>query len=331
MKRLLTAVVLTIASPLLLAQTFKIATLSPDGSAWMSKMRAGAAEIKDKSAGRVELKFYTGGTMGSDKAVLNKIKIGQLQGGALTGGSLAETVKDLQVYALPLRLRSFDEVDYVRSKIDAGLSKQLEDAGFVNFGLAEGGFAYAMSKNNPIPSIAALRKQRVWIPDSDELSQETMKVFQVSPVPLSLADVLPSLQTGIIDTVASSPIGTVALQWHTQVKYLTEVPLTYFFGTLVIEKKSFIKLSAADQQLMRDVMGRIFKEINQQNRKDNLSAYNALLKQGIKVVKPSTAELSEWNKTGDTASAEMVKKSIVSAAAATQLNTLLNNFRSGKK
>jgi TRAP-type C4-dicarboxylate transport system substrate-binding protein len=331
MKRLLTAVILTIASPLLLAQTFKIATLSPDGSAWMSKMRAGAAEIKEKSAGRVVLKFYTGGTMGSDKAVLNKIKIGQLQGGALTGGSLAETVKDLQVYALPLRLRSFDEVDYVRSKMDAGLSKQLEDAGFVNFGLAEGGFAYAMSKNNPIPSIAALRKQRVWIPDSDELSQETMKVFQVSPVPLSLADVLPSLQTGIIDTVASSPIGTVALQWHTQVKYLTEVPLTYFFGTLVIEKKSFVKLSAADQQLMRDVMGRIFKEINQQNRKDNLSAYNALLKQGIKVIKPSTAELTEWNKTGDTASAEMVKKSIVSAAAANQLNTLLSNFRSGKK
>ena len=64
------------------ALTLKVATLSPDGSAWMTKMRAGATEIETKTQKRVTFKFYTGGTMGNDKAVLNKIKIGQLQGGA---------------------------------------------------------------------------------------------------------------------------------------------------------------------------------------------------------------------------------------------------------
>ena len=115
--------------------------------------------------------------------------------------------RDLQVYSLPLKFKSFDEVDYVRSRMDAGFSKALESAGFVNFGFAEGGFAYVMSKNAPVSSVAALRKQRVWIPDNDRQSEEALKSFSVTPVPLSLADVLPSLQTGIIDTVASSPIG----------------------------------------------------------------------------------------------------------------------------
>jgi TRAP-type C4-dicarboxylate transport system substrate-binding protein len=313
------------------AQTLKIATLSPDGSLWMTKMRAGAADIKARTEGRVEFKFYTGGTMGTDKAVLSKIRIGQLQGGALTGGSVADAARDIQAYSLPLKFRSFTEVDAVRAKMDAPLSRQLEDGGFVNFGFAEGGFAYAMSKNAPITSVATLRKQRVWIPDNDHQSEKAMKVFQVSPVPLSLADVLPSLQTGIIDTVAASPIGAVALQWHTQVKYLTDLPLSYFVGTLVIDKKAFAKLAPADQAVVREVMTKVFREIDVQNRKDNVSAYGALLKQGIQPVKPSAAEIAEWEKYGELAAVQMIKDGIVSAGAAQQLDSLLAAARAGKK
>ncbi|HEX4870076.1 MAG TPA: TRAP transporter substrate-binding protein DctP [Moraxellaceae bacterium] len=313
------------------AVTLKIATLSPDGSQWTAKMRAGANEIKTRTAGRVEFKFYTGGTMGTDKAVLSKIRIGQLQGGAVTGGSLADAARDIQVYSLPLRFRSVQEVDYVRGKMDPVLSKQLEDGGFVNFGFAEGGFAYVMSKNAPVTSVASLRKQRVWIPDNDHQSEEAMKIFQVSPVPLSLADVLPSLQTGIIDTVASSPIAAVALQWHTQVKYFTDLPLSYFVGTLAIDKKAFSRLEPADQAVVREVMTRVFREIDQQNRKDNESAYAALLKQGIKPVKPTAADVAEWEKNSEAATAQMIKDGIVSAGAAQQLNTLLAAARAGKK
>lgn len=330
-KALALGVVFTATSFAVQAQTLKIATLSPDGSAWMTKMRAGAAEVKARTEGRVEFKFYTGGTMGNDKAVLNKIRIGQLQGGAITGGSLADSTPDLQAYSLPLKFKNFEEVDAVRAKMDKNLSAQLEKGGFVNFGFAEGGFAYVMSKKVPVSSVASLRQQRVWIPDNDKQSEEAMKIFQITPVPLSLADVLPSLQTGIVDTVASSPIGTVALQWHTQVKYLTELPLTYFVATLAVDKKAFAKIAPADQAIVRDVMGKVFVDIDKQNRKDNLSAYNALIKQGIKPVKPSAAEMAEWEKLGAQASAEMVKIGLVSKQTADQLDAILNTVRVRKK
>ena len=199
--------------------------------------------------------------MGNDKAVLNKIKIGQLQGGAVTAGSLSNFYQDAQVYTLPLRFKNFAEVDYVRSKMDASLSKNLEQGGMVNFGFAEAGFAYVMSKTAPIPSVVELRKRKVWIPENDPEASETLKVFQVTPIPLSLGDVLPSLQTGIIDTVASSPIGTLALQWHTQVKYITELPLSYIVGVLAIDQKAFNKIDAPDQAVVREVMLRVFKDI----------------------------------------------------------------------
>ena len=49
------------------ATTFKIATLSPDGSIWMKLLREGAAEISERTGDRVSFKFYPGGVMGDDK------------------------------------------------------------------------------------------------------------------------------------------------------------------------------------------------------------------------------------------------------------------------
>lgn len=313
------------------ALTLKIATLSPDGSAWMTKMRAGATEIEQKTQQRVTFKFYTGGTMGNDRAVLNKIKIGQLHGGAVTAGSLSDFNKDTQIYSMPLLFKNFAEVDYVRAKFDNVISKGLEQGGMVNFGFAEGGFAYAMSKTAPIPSVTQLRKQKVWIPENDVQAAETLKAFQVTPIPLSLADVLPSLQTGIIDTVASSPIGTLALQWHSQVRYLTDLPLSYFVGVLAVDQKAFNKIEPADQAIVREVMQRVFRDIDKQNRQDNVAAYNALLKQGIKVVKPSVQEQAEWEKDASIATQKIEQAAIVNPTTLQALRAHLKAFKPAAK
>ncbi|MBW2100225.1 MAG: TRAP transporter substrate-binding protein DctP, partial [Deltaproteobacteria bacterium] len=76
------------------AVVFKIATLSPDGSFWMQKMREGAEEVAQKTNNRVRFKFYPGGVMGDDKVVLRKIRIGQLHGGAVVSGSLSDYFPD---------------------------------------------------------------------------------------------------------------------------------------------------------------------------------------------------------------------------------------------
>jgi len=72
------------------AATLKIATISPEGSMWMEKMRKGADQVEKETEKRVAMKFYPGGVMGNDNAVLRKIRIGQLQGGAFVAGSLSQ-------------------------------------------------------------------------------------------------------------------------------------------------------------------------------------------------------------------------------------------------
>ena len=314
MKNLIKKFVLVLAisfvgfnSPVLIAKTIKIATLSPEGTFWMKHMRAGAKEIKEKTQGRVKFKFYPGGVMGNDDNVLRKIRIGQLQGGAITIGNLSQSTPDTTIYGLPYLFSSLDDAAEIRKTTDPMLSKIIEENGFVNFGFAQGGFTYLMSKE-PIRSLDDLRQRKSWIPEKSDVGLSVFRYVGVSPVSLSLSDVLTGLQTGLIDTVVTSPIGALALQWHTHIKYVTDQPLNYLAAMLIIDKKAFYKLSETDQEIVRDVMEKVYKRIDEQNKVDNIAARQALINQGVTFINLSDSEKEEWEKIDDFVIKEMIKK-----------------------
>jgi len=312
------------------ARAFKIATISPDGTFWMQEMRAGAKEIKKQTQGRVEFKFYPGGVMGSDESVLRKIRIGQLQGGAVTAGSMTAIAPDIAIYELPYLFESLDQVDFVRSKMDGELIKELEKNGFVSFGLAEGGFSYMMS-DEPLQTVADVRNKKVWLPSNHPVGEAVFSSADISPVPLPLSDVLTGLQTSLIDTIITSPIGAIALQWHTKINYVMDEPLTYFSALLVIDKKAFNRLKEEDREIVRSVMSDAFKRINEQNRKDNVAAKQALINQGIKFIRLSPDSAKEWRQVGDMAMEKLEKQNKYSDKAYDELMNYLNESRQALK
>jgi len=294
-------------SPVLIAKTIKIATLSPEGTFWMKYMRAGAKEIKKKTQGRVKFKFYPGGVMGNDANVLRKIRIGQLHGGAVTLGVLSRSTPDVTLYGLPYLFTDLDDAAEIRKITDPMLSSEIEKNGFVNFGFAQGGFTYLMSKQ-PIRSLDDLRQRKSWIPEKSEVGLSVYRYVGVTPISLPLSDVLTGLQTGLIDTIITSPIGALALQWHTHIEYITDQPLNYLAAMLIIDKKVFDKLSETDQRIVRDVMEGVYKKIDEQNRVDNIAARKALINQGVKFITLSEKEKLEWEKIDDTVINEMIDK-----------------------
>ncbi|MFK5914392.1 MAG: TRAP transporter substrate-binding protein DctP [Woeseiaceae bacterium] len=275
------------------AATIKIATLSPDGTALMKKMRRAAKEISKRTEKRVKIKFYPGGVMGDESAILRKIRINQLQGAAITSGALTRYYKDTSLYGLPFLFNSHEETLYVRKKMDMLIIEGLKKNGFTSYGIAEAGFVYFLSNNNPIYSINELKKEKFWIPDN-AAAKNTVKAFGLTPIPLPFGDVLAGLQTHLISAIASSPIASIALQWHTQVKYLTDMPILYTWGTLIISNKALKKLKADDKKIVQEIMSAAFKDIDMQNQNDNKSALAALKNQNISFVKPNQQQYKEW-------------------------------------
>lgn len=308
------------------ATTIKIATVAPDGTAWMREMRAGGDAIKARTSDRVQIKYYPGGVMGDEPAVLRKIKIGQLQGGAFTGGELSQLVKDAQIYSLPFLFKTQDEVDKVRVQLDPLLKKSFEQAGFEAVGISGGGFAYLMSVKD-IKNKDDLKAAKVWVPQGDRIAEAGFKASGVTPIPLPLADVYTSLQTGLIDTVANTPAGAIAFQWHTKLKHMVDLPLTYVVGILVIDKKTLDSLSADDRKAVNDEIGAAFARLEKINRDDNSQARGALEKQGVTIFKPNADETRSWDTVGEAARKELISQGEITPEMSAALTRALNQAR----
>jgi TRAP-type transport system periplasmic protein len=309
------------------AETFKIGTLSPEGSIWMKTMREGADQVAKETENRVQFKFYPSGVMGSDQAVLRKIRIGQLHGGAVVAGSLSHIYPDLMIYGLPFIFDSFEEVDYVRERMDPILMDGLNENGFVTFGIAEGGFVYVMS-DSPIRTVNDLSNKKIWIPDNDFISLETVRSFGITPITLSIGEVRTGLQTGLINTIGSSPIGALALQWHTKVNYIMDVPMMYVHATMVLDKKVFSKLSIQDQETVHEIMSKTFIKIDQYNRQDNIGALEALRNQGIGFVQISEDSIKQWQKAVSGVPDRLIEKDQISSDIYHTLKEHLADYRS---
>ena len=309
------------------AKTLKFATLAPAGTTWMKEMKAGADKVKQRSAGRVKLKFYPGGVMGNDQSVHRKIKIGQLHGGAFTPGGLAQVDTSIQALGLPMLFRTLDEVDYVRQHMDDVLKQRMQDAGFVLLGISEGGFARILSKQ-PMQDLEALRASKVWVPEGDNVGLTVFRALGITPISLPISDVFTGLQTGLIETVPVNPTAAIAFQWHSSTAYMTDVPITFLLGVLAIEKSVFDKLSPEDQVILKEEMGAVFKRLDELNRIDNEAARDALQQQGISFVTPAPGEVERWREIADRSVDEMMESGIISRSIVDQVRGYLQSYRS---
>ena len=317
---------LAVCSPPVGAVTIKLATESPAGTVWMTLLREAGAAIEQETAGRVELKIYPGGVMGDDATVMRKMRIGQLQAAILTTGTFGRIFPDVQIYNLPMQFANLEEVDYARERLDGMLRQGLEDKGFICPGFAEVGMAYAMSRR-PVHSVSDASGIRLWTPVGNAAVAKAIAAFGISPVPLSIADVLAGLQTGLIDAVASPLVGALALQWHNQLDYVLDLPFMYIYAVMVLPERAFRRIDDADQAIVRRLLGQAVGAAGAGNRADHHAVREVLEQQGLAFIQPSATEVREWKTRADAASRDWLASGMVSADYRDMLNAHLAHFR----
>jgi TRAP-type C4-dicarboxylate transport system substrate-binding protein len=270
--------------------TIKFATLATEGSTWINVMNEYDQAIRKESGGRVGFKIYANGVQGDEKDVLRKIRLGQLHGAGITGVGIGEIAKDVRILDAPFLFKSSDEVDSVSNQFHELFEKSFEDGGFVLLGWAEVGFVYIFT-NSQVTTPAELKGVRMWMWEGDPIAEALFSVVGVHPIPLSITDVMTSLQTKLIDGIYSPPFECIALQWFTRVKYMLDVPLADAQGAIVVSKSKFDQFPKDIQDILLNNGKTYFTKLTRMSREDNTKAVETLKKNGIQMTSVTDKDL----------------------------------------
>lgn len=276
------------------AQTeIKIATVAPEGSAWMRIFNKMKAAVEEKTGGAVKLRMYAGQVQGDERDVVRKINTGQLHAGSFTAVGLALINPKVLVLQMPLLFTSYPQLDKVREALKEEFEQSFREKGYELLGWGDVGWVYLMTKE-PVASKADLKKQKVWVWSDDPISKALMRESGVSPRPLGLPQVYPALNTGMVNAVYNAPLAALTLQWHTQVKYFSDFPLAIAIGATVVSKKVFDGIKPEHQKLLKDIAEKHHKALNTRVRADNEKALASLKASGLKPVAVSPAAKKEF-------------------------------------
>ncbi len=304
------------------AKQLRIATLAPDGSSWHKAFEETSREVYARTNKELELLVFAGGTMGDEPAMVRKMRHGQLDGAAITSVGLGEIDKQLLMLQLPLLFKDEKQLDHVREKMSSTFEGMLEKAGFKLGAWGDVGFIYLFS-NTAIKTPDDIKSTKMWVWDSDPVSKAVMAVAGVNAVELGVPDVLPGLQTGLIDAFTNSPYGAIALQWYSKAAFVTNLKLSVGIGGSVLTQKAWNDLDPAHQQVITDVTQEKYGELVTRIRKDNKKAIKSLKEAGLTVVEPD--DFMKWASIAVQARDKLVKDGVLDGAL---VKTMLGHLES---
>jgi len=307
----------------------KMATLAPKGSSWMKTFDILNNEVMKKTENKVQFKIYPDGVLGDETDMLRKMQMGQIQGAALSSGGLSVPFKEIYVLQIPFLFQTYEEVDSILTKMDSFFRKGFENNGYIFLGWSEAGFVYLMS-NSPISSVSDLKKVKIWIWEESPMSKAIFDEAGVSAIPLSVPDVLVGLQTRMVDVVYTPPTLAISLQWFTKIKYMTDVPLVYLSGGIVVSKETFKQIPPAFQNILIESSQRHLDQLKIVTRNENREAIKVMMKNGVKIVTPSHEQIEEFRKLSNRAM-ERISGQTFSKNVLDEVTSSLEDYRKGRK
>ena len=271
----------------------RYATLAPGGSTFGKILKAWGRSLSKETEGRVEFRYYAGGSQGDERDFIRKMRAGQMDAAGVTTIGLGIVVRPVLVLSAPGVIETYEQLDRVRDKMNGRFEEMFEEAGFVLLAWADAGQGRLMS-TTPILKPADLKLSRPWVWKDDPIFAEFLKVVGANAVRLGVPEVYAALQTKMVDVVPSSAIGAVALQWYTKLKYMSKDSFGIVVGASVVKKEKFDQLSPADQKVLKSTALRAAEALGKVVRRDDAEAYDVLLDRGIEVV-DTGPHRAEWD------------------------------------
>ncbi len=304
--------------------TIKMGTVAPKGSVYHKALLEMAEVFEQETDGKVKVKIYAA-VVGDEPTIVRKMRVGQLHAAALTNTGLALITTEPIALQLPMQFDSTAELDHVMAEMTPVFDRALEEDGFVTLTWADGGWVYFFTKK-PAQSLEDIKGRKMWMWAHDPDALKSFAAIGFAPVVLSGVDIIPSLQTGMIEALPTTAITALALQTYPLTPHVIDVKWGVMLGGTVISKQAWEKVPAEARPKIRARCMEIGKEITREVRAESARAMAIMKSKGVQVHTPDAAQLQAWRELAKKSQA-IVRGGSVDAALADQAMQIRDRYR----
>jgi len=249
-RTLATLIAATLAVSAAAAPKLKLGTLAPVGTSYHKSLMAMAETWRRESGGAVDLNIFAGGKLGGEAEMVGLMQVNSLQAAMLTAVGLAEIESGVTgLQNIPMGFHTLGEVDYVGDRLRPLLEERLAKKGFVVIFWVDSGWVRFFAKE-PILHPDDLRKLKLFSWSGNPAQVELYQSAGFDAKALETADIVPGLQTGLIDAVPLPPFFAMAAQVDTRAPNMLDLNWAPLVGALVVRKETWDGIRDREVQSM---------------------------------------------------------------------------------
>jgi TRAP-type C4-dicarboxylate transport system substrate-binding protein len=275
------------------ALTLKIATVAPAGSPWAESLRRLSADWDRISGGRVKLKIYAGGIAGEEADMIRKMRIGQLDGAALT--QLGWGLLDPGILALstPFLIQEEQELERVMERSKTYFEDRLESAGYRLFAFSKAGWVHFFGR---VPLIVPedLMRLKLGVPAGNADFVDTWRKIGFNAFSLPFGDILVGLQTGMIDAFYAPPLVAAIFQWFGPARHMTALPVAPVVGAVVMRSESLDRIPDELRVELLATFDELARKLNTEMVSLEKEALSAMVQQGLQIHPVPADAAARW-------------------------------------
>ena len=235
--------------------TMSFGTTAPDGTPWSDQLMDLKKRIESDSGGRIKVKMFLGSSLGSEVEMVEEMAggKGRLQAGGFSTAAVGQAL-DLPLLELPELPFLFNTTQEADAILDTVLYEPVDVAlktkGVVLYTWAENGWrSFATKGDAPVKTPADLAKYKMRSQESD-VHLNMYAALGAQAVKKPVAEVLPSLKTGIVSGFDNTPLFSLAAGWMSAVNHYTLSRHIYQPAAIVYGKSFYDGLPGDLQEIV---------------------------------------------------------------------------------
>ncbi|SNR42439.1 TRAP transporter substrate-binding protein [Paracoccus sediminis] len=231
--------------------TLRSSDTHPDGYPTVEGVKAMAAEVKEKTEGRICIEVFPSSQLGEEKDTIEQTQFGVIDMVRASFGSFNDIVPVTQLMSLPYLFTSPEHQQAVMDgPIGEEIAEDFAEKDLIALAYYDGGARNFYNSQKPIQSVEDLKGMKFRVMQND-VFVDMMAALGANATPMPYGEVYSSIQTGVIDG-AENNFPSYDSSGHAEVaKYFTLDQHLMVPELVAMSKIAWDKLSPEDQEIVR--------------------------------------------------------------------------------